>query len=230
MTSWEVQHWVREKSFNPESSLWAAGKCFSEMHEIMSVCSVITHSTNRTDSQLQVQCSTQVKSSCNVALQQVNLLHCIVTWAAPCVRSQSTNCYCLNRKYSSASPGESHQLLSLAFRKWAWQQWRPLIERASWKIIGKRVPSYHFSLIFSLFQVCKHNVKQSTAEWGRWKCIIISWGSSCHALGLGVLIPEEKKSGLLLTTFLESSLADLGLPESSFNALALIFSANWLMR
>lgn len=95
---------------------------------------------------------THVKSSCDVALQQVNLLHCIVTWAAPCVRSQSTNCYCLNRKYSSASPGESHQLLSLAFRKWAWQRWRPLIERASWKIIGKRVPSYHFSLIFPYFR------------------------------------------------------------------------------
>lgn len=59
-----------------------------------------------------------VKFSYDVALNQVSFLQCIATWTAQCFWSRSTDCYCLSRKYNSASQGKIHHPLSLACSKW----------------------------------------------------------------------------------------------------------------
>lgn len=205
-------------SFNQVARFWAAGKYFSEMHEMISLCSAIISSrAAQPRHTLSYRCSVGacIKFCCDLALKWISCSALQVSKAQTAIAEVGNIilllktrfiCFCL---LLSANEHISNRKLSLKVSWEVWARGHVCTTVSWWWVVAVWI--------------------QSTSEWGRWQCILILGGSKCCALELGVLVPEYIKSGCFGYMCLEITLAGLGLLARRFNAPSLNFSAYWSM-
>lgn len=175
-----MQTWDKRWSLNPVTRFWAAGgfqRCMESCQCALLLPAPSVAQTEHVYSKATGATWVHVKSSYDVSLHQVSFLQHIATWTAPCVWSQSTDCYCLSRRYNSASQGKIHQPLPLASSKWRHNSnGSPLLNEPSGKY---RQGTMYLTFFFPSYVVAMW----VHPEQGRWQSIIRSRESKCHALG-----------------------------------------------